>query len=127
MAETKPVGTRLPVIIATWPFGLPASEVAWKVLNSGAGPLDAGIAGVSHCEDDSSVDSVGYGGLPGASGEVPLEASVVDEKGRCGAGAGLRRIRHAAQVARAGMDRAPHLTLVGGAGPAFAVSRGFRE
>ena len=116
-----------PVVIATWPFGLPASEVTWKALENGASPLDAVIAGVSHCEDDSSVDSVGYGGLPDASGEVTLDASVVDEKGRCGAVACLRRVRHAAQVARAVMDRTPHLLLVGEAATAFAVSQGFQE
>jgi len=128
MAEPKPIGSgRLPVVIATWPFGLAASEVAWKALENGAGPLDAVIAGVSHCEDDSSVDSVGYGGLPDASGEVTLDASVVDEKGRCGAVACLRRIRHAAQVARAVMDRTPHLLLVGEAATAFAISQGFQE
>lgn len=119
--------SRLPVVIATWPFGLPASQVAWKALEDGAGPMDAVIAGVSHCEDDSSVDSVGYGGLPDASGEVTLDASVMDERGRCGAVACLRRVRHAAQVARAVMDRTPHLLLVGEAATAFAVSQGFQE
>jgi isoaspartyl peptidase/L-asparaginase-like protein (Ntn-hydrolase superfamily) len=126
MAES-PASGKFPVVIATWPFGLPASEVTWKALENGASPLDAVIAGVSHCEDDSSVDSVGYGGLPDASGEVTLDASVVDEKGRCGAVACLRRIRHAAQVARAVMDRTPHLLLVGEAATAFAVSQGFQE
>jgi isoaspartyl peptidase/L-asparaginase-like protein (Ntn-hydrolase superfamily) len=127
MTQNTRVDARLPVVIATWPFGLPASEVAWKALGGGAGPLDAVVAGVSHCEDDSSVDSVGYGGLPDASGEVTLDASVVDESGRCGAVACLRRVRHAAQVARAVMDRTPHVLLVGEAATAFAVSQGFQE
>ena len=118
---------RLPVVIATWPFGLPASEVAWKALENGAAPLDAVVAGVSHCEDDSSVDSVGYGGLPDASGEVTLDACVMDADGRCGGVACLRRIRHAAQVARAVMDRTPHVLLAGEAATAFAVSQGFQE
>ena len=118
---------RLPVVIATWPFGLPASEVAWKALESGAPPLDAVVAGVSHCEDDSAVDSVGYGGLPDASGEVTLDACVMDADGRCGGVACLRRIRHAAQVARAVMDRTPHVLLAGEAATAFAVSQGFQE
>ena len=127
MTQANRAANKLPVIIATWPFGLPASEMAWKALEGGATPLDAVIAGVSHCEDDSSVDSVGYGGLPDASGEVTLDASVVDEKGRCGAVACLRRIRHAAQVARAVMDRTPHLLLVGEAATAFAISQGFQK
>ena len=122
-----PDAARSPVVIATWPFGLPASQVAWKAIEGGAGPLDAVIAGVSHCEDDSSVDSVGYGGLPDASGEVTLDACVMDHDGRCGGVACLRRIRHAAQVARAVMDRTPHVLLVGEAATAFAVSQGFQE
>ena len=89
--------------------------------------MDAVVAGVSHCEDDSSVDSVGYGGLPDASGEVTLDACVMDADGRCGGVACLRRIRHAAQVARAVMDRTPHVLLAGEAATAFAVSQGFQE
>ena len=84
MPQQPPGAARRQVVIATWPFGLPASEVAWKALEGGAAPLDAVIAGVSHCEDDSSVDSVGYGGLPDASGEVTLDACVMDGDGRCG-------------------------------------------
>src|SRR5205809_519464 len=125
MAEPKPIGSgRLPVVIATWPFGLPASEVTWKALENGAGPLDAVIAGVSHCEDDSSVDSVGYGGLPDASGEVTLDASVVDEKGRCGAVACLRRIRHAAQVAGAGTTSGRAYKLPGRVGDSPILGAG---
>jgi isoaspartyl peptidase/L-asparaginase-like protein (Ntn-hydrolase superfamily) len=123
----NPGANRLQVVIATWPFGLPASEVAWKALEGGASPLDAVVAGVSYCEDDSSVDSVGYGGLPDASGEVTLDACVMDADGRCGGVACLRRVRHAAQVARAVMDRTPHVLLVGEAATAFAVSQGFQE
>jgi isoaspartyl peptidase/L-asparaginase-like protein (Ntn-hydrolase superfamily) len=127
MPQNTAGAARPQVVIATWPFGLPASEVAWKALENGAAPLDAVIAGVSHCEDDSSVDSVGYGGLPDASGEVTLDACVMDADGRCGGVACLRRIRHAAQVARAVMDRTPHVLLVGEAATAFAVSQGFQE
>src|SRR5947207_15729206 len=98
-------GNGKPVVIATWPFGLPASRAAWDVLARGGIPLDAAVAGATHCEDDESVDSVGYGGMPDASGEVTLDASVMDHRGRCGSVACLRRIRHAAHVARAVMEQ----------------------
>src|SRR3954467_3601308 len=75
-------GSGRPVVIATWPFGLPAARAAWDALAKGAAPLDAAVAGATHCEDDESVDSVGYGGLPDASGEVTLDASVMDYRGR---------------------------------------------
>jgi N4-(beta-N-acetylglucosaminyl)-L-asparaginase len=118
---------RTPVVIATWPFGLPASQAAWRILSSGAPPLDAVVAGATHCEDDESVDSVGYGGLPDASGEVTLDACVMDYRARCGSVACLRRVRHAARVARAVMEKTPHVMLAGEAATAFAVANGFAE
>src|SRR5688500_20297733 len=99
--------SRGPVVIATWPFGLPASQVAWDALARGAPPLDAVVDGVTACEDDESVDSVGYGGLPGAAGEVTLDASVMDDRGRRGSVACRRRVRHPAGVARLGMEKTP--------------------
>ena len=121
------VGSRRPVVIATWPFGLPASQAAWRVLLAGGPPLDAVVEGATHCEDDESVDSVGYGGLPDASGEVTLDACVMDHRARCGAVACLRRVRHAAQVARAVMEKTPHVMLAGEAATAFALANGFPE
>jgi isoaspartyl peptidase/L-asparaginase-like protein (Ntn-hydrolase superfamily) len=115
------------VVIATWPFGLPAAEAAWKILADGGAALDAVVEGGTYCEDDPSVDSVGYGGLPDASGEVTLDASVMDHAGRCGAVACLRRVRHATKVARVVMERTPHVMLAGEAATAFALEHGFHE
>jgi isoaspartyl peptidase/L-asparaginase-like protein (Ntn-hydrolase superfamily) len=120
-------GGQRPVVIATWPFGLPASQAAWRVLAAGGPPLDAVVAGATFCEDDESVDSVGYGGLPDASGEVTLDACVMDHRARCGSVACLRRVRHAAGVARAVMEKTPHVMLAGEAATAFALANGFRE
>src|SRR3954464_8761932 len=79
--------TRGPAVIATWPFDLPASQAAWRVLSAGASPLDAAVAGATWCEDDESVDSVGYGGLPDASGGGSLHASALGGRAPAGAGA----------------------------------------
>lgn len=119
--------SRLPVVVATWPFGLPASQAAWRVLRTRGSALDAAVQGATFCEDDESVDSVGYGGLPDASGEVTLDASVMDHRARCGSVACLRRVRHAARVARAVMERTPHVMLAGEAATTFAVGQGFAE
>jgi N4-(beta-N-acetylglucosaminyl)-L-asparaginase len=116
-----------PVVIATWLFGLRAAEAAWKILADGGAALDAVVVGGTYCEDDPSVDSVGYGGLPDASGEVTLDASVMDHAGRCGAVACLRRIRHATKVARVVMEQTPHVMLAGEAATAFALEHGFHE
>lgn len=115
------------MVIATWPFGLPASQAAWRVLAAGGTALDAVVEGATYCEDDESVDSVGYGGLPDASGEVTLDACVMDHRARCGAVACLRRVRHATKVARAVMEKTPHVMLAGEAATAFAVGHGFGE
>jgi isoaspartyl peptidase/L-asparaginase-like protein (Ntn-hydrolase superfamily) len=118
---------RRPVVIATWPFGLPAVRAAWAVLARRGTSLDAVVEAATYCEDDESVDSVGYGGLPDASGEVTLDAAVMDHRARCGSVACLRRVRHAAKVARAVMEKTPHVMLAGEAATAFALAQGFRE
>ena len=97
------------------------------MLMGGGTPLDAAVEGATYSEDDESVDSVGYGGLPDAAGEVTLDASVMDHRARCGSVACLRRVRHAAKVARAVMEKTPHVMLAGEAATAFARAHGFRE
>jgi N4-(beta-N-acetylglucosaminyl)-L-asparaginase len=116
-----------PIVIATWPFGLPACKAAWEVLAVGGAALDAVEAGATYCEDDPTVDSVGFGGLPDASGEVTLDASIMDDTGRCGAVGCLRRVRHATRVARLVMEHTPHVMLVGEAATQFALRHGMEE
>ena len=116
-----------PVVISTWPFGLPANAVAWGVLSSGGPALDAVEAGVTYCENDPAVDSVGVGGLPDAAGEVTLDASITDHRGQCGAVACMGRVANAVGVARRVMEATPHVLLVGAAATRFAVEQGFPE
>src|SRR5437763_674329 len=84
-----------------------------------------GEPGVTQCEFDPAVDSVGLGGLPDAAGEVTLDASIMDDCGRCGAVAGLRRVVNAVGVARKVMALTPHVLLVGDAATRFALAHGF--
>src|SRR3954469_4116110 len=93
-----------PIIISTWPFGLPANAVAWDVLAAGGAALDAAERGATQCEFDPAGDSVALAGLPDANGEVTLDASIMDDRGRCGAVAGMRRVVNAVGVARKVMD-----------------------
>src|SRR5438105_14874642 len=92
--------SRVPVVISTWPFGMPANEAAWKLLSGGGDALDSVIAGVSVVEDDPNVESVGYGGMPDSGGDVTLDASVMDDRGHCGSVAAMTRIKNAARAAR---------------------------
>lgn len=125
MNEPTPPG--IPIVISTWPFGMPANEVAWKLLLAGRSAIDAIEAGIMHCEDDPGVDSVGWGGLPDASGEVTLDASIMDHLGRCGAVACLHRVRHAIRVARMVMEKTPHVMLAGEAATDFALKHGLPQ
>lgn len=114
------------VVIATWPFGQTAVKTAAPLLQQGKPALDAALAGAQAVEDDPSVNSVGYGGLPDAIGTVTLDACVMDGKTlACGGVAGLQNVRHAAAVARRVMEKTPHVLLVGEGARLFAVKQGF--
>jgi N4-(beta-N-acetylglucosaminyl)-L-asparaginase len=121
------LSNRFPIVISTWPFGMPANEAAWKVLFAGGASLDAIEAGIMQCEDDPSVESVGFGGLPDASGNVTLDASIMDDRNHCGAVACLYNIRNPIRVARLVMERTPHVMLVGEAATRFALDQGMQQ
>ncbi len=115
------------IVIATWPFGLPAAQIAFAEMRRGASALNSVEAGVASCEDDPSVNSVGFGGLPDADGIVTLDASIMDHRGSCGAVACVERIGNPIRVARRVMERTPHVMLVGDAARRFALVNGFAE
>src|SRR5271154_2067979 len=114
-----------PIVIAPWPFGQPAVSTATALLREGKPALDAAIAGAQAVEDDPKVNSVGYGGLGNAIGTVSLDACVMDGRTlACGAVAGLENVRHPAALARRGMEKTPHVLLVGGGARFFALREG---
>src|SRR5438270_9462336 len=101
-------------VIATWPHGLIAVRAAAPLLAAGGPVLDAAVAGAQAVEDDPSVNSVGYGGLGDAAGNVTVDACVMDGRTlACGAVAGVANVRHAAALARRVMEQTPHVLLVG--------------
>jgi isoaspartyl peptidase/L-asparaginase-like protein (Ntn-hydrolase superfamily) len=116
-----------PVVIATWPFGKTAVEVASKLLLDGKPALDAVIAGAQAVENDTNVRSVGFGSLPDRIGQLTLDSCVMDGKTlSCGAVAGLQHIRSASAVARRVMEKTPHILLVGEGAKWFALQEGFK-
>ncbi len=117
---------RKPVVISTWDHGLAANDAAWKVLSSDGVALDAVEKGVMVTEDDFTNLSVGLGGLPDRDGDVTLDASIMDEKGRCGGVAFLQRIKHPISVARMVMEKTPHVLIVGSGAQKFALDNGFK-
>lgn len=117
---------RKPLVISTWNHGLAANEGAWKVLSANGTALDAVEKGVMVTEDDLTNLSVGLGGLPDREGHVTLDASIMDEKGRCGGVAFLQRIKHPVSVARMVMEKTPHVLMVGNGAQKFALDNGFK-
>lgn len=115
-----------PVVIATWPFGKTAVEVAAKLLAAGKPPLDAALAGAQAVEDDPTVHSVGFAGIGNSIGTVSLDACVMDGKTLdCGSVAGVENIRHVAALARKVYEKTPHIMLVGKGAEWFAIQNGF--
>jgi len=115
------------IVIATWPFGETAVRAALAELARQRSVLEAAVAGAQAVEDDPTVNSVGYGGLPNALGIVQLDACVMEGTTlNCGSVAGLENVRHAAAVALRVMQRTPHVMLVGEGARQFAQGEGFR-
>jgi N4-(beta-N-acetylglucosaminyl)-L-asparaginase len=116
-----------PIVISTWNHGLPANEAAWEILSKNGYSLDAVEAGVHVPEADPEVITVGYGGIPDASGKVTLDACIMDEKGRAGSVACLEHIIHPISVARLVMEKTPHVMLTGKGALVFALDNGFKK
>ena len=113
---------RKPVVLSTWRFGIQANEEAWKVLSKGGKALDAVEKGVRLVEDDPNERSVGNGGRPDRDGRVTLDACIMDDKANIGSVASLEHIKNPISVARAVMEKTPHVMLVGDGALQFAVS-----
>ncbi|MHA6696921.1 isoaspartyl peptidase/L-asparaginase family protein [Chryseobacterium sp. A301] len=124
---SKPVAPIGPVVISTWDFGIKANEQAWKVLQSGGRALDAIEKGVRLVEDDPNERSVGYGGRPDRDGRVTLDACIMDENAGIGSVAALEHIKNPISVARAVMEKTPHVMLVGEGALQFALEQGFQK
>jgi N4-(beta-N-acetylglucosaminyl)-L-asparaginase len=124
-AGATPVRLSLPCVISTWDFGVVANQAAWAILSKGGRALDAVEAGARVPEEDLKNHSVGRAGYPDRDGYVTLDASIMDETGGCGAVAGMEHIAHPISVARAVMEKTPHVLLVGDGATQFAVEQGF--
>jgi isoaspartyl peptidase/L-asparaginase-like protein (Ntn-hydrolase superfamily) len=125
LSKTKK--TVKPIVISTWKFGIDANEEAWKILANNGKALDAVEAGVKVPEADPNERSVGLGGRPDRDGKVTLDACIMDELGNIGSVACLENIIHPISVARAVMEKTPHVMLVGEGAFQFAISQGFKK
>jgi len=115
------------IVISTWSHGIKANDEAWRILSDGGKSIDAVEAGVRVTEADITNRSVGIGGRPDRDGHVTLDACIMDENSRCGSVACLEGIKHPISVARAVMEKTPHVMLVGDGAKEFAVQQGFEK
>ena len=113
------------ILVGTWSFSLAAIEAAWSTLGSDEGMLLEALAiACRHADLDPSVDSVGFGGLPDASGRMSLDGAIMLSPLRFGGVCGLRRHLHPVDVARAVMERTEHRLLCGEDADDFADRHG---
>ena len=129
-AETQASASGTRPIMLSSANGLRALETGMALLKKG-GPgtrLDAVVETVAIVEADPRDDSVGYGGLPNADGEVELDCSIMDGP-TYGAGAvgALKHIMHPSRVARLVMERTGRVFIVGDGALRFAIAHGFKE
>ncbi len=127
-ASVPPAGGKssAPVVISTWNFGIGANEVAWKLLNEGASPVDAVEQGIWVVENDPTITSIGYGGLPDETMKVTLDAAIMDWRMNCGSVGCIEKIKNPVSVARKVMERTNHVMLSGKGAYEFAVAHGFK-
>lgn len=114
-----------PIILSTWEHGLPANAKAWEVMEGGGSVLDAVEQGVAVVESDFTNRSVGLGGRPDRDGKVTLDACIQDHNGRAGAVAFMQHFEHPISIARAVMERTPHVMLAGIGAERWATENGF--
>ena len=119
---------RMASIVVASGNGASALPTGMRILARGGSALDAVEACAKIIEADTTDTSVGRGGKPNVLGEVELDASIVDGTTHCtGAVAALKGYLHPISVARAVMERTPHVFIVGDGAARFASEIGAKR
>jgi L-asparaginase / beta-aspartyl-peptidase len=109
------------MIVVTNNEGTPGVATTARLLAQGSPALAAIEAGIRLVESDETVRTVGRGGWPNLLGEVELDASVMDGTTlRTGSVGALQGFLHPIAIARAVMEKLPHVLLVGAGAARFA-------
>lgn len=103
------------------------AETGAKVLKEGGSALDAIEASIHLLEDDPLFNA-GRGAVFTAEGRNELDSSIMDGKSlAAGAVAGVTRTRHPISLARAVMEKSPHVMLIGEGADGFSKSQGLEQ
>jgi beta-aspartyl-peptidase (threonine type) len=102
-----------------------AVEAGYEALKRGSAAVDAVGAAIRVLED-SPLFNAARGAVLNADGQCELDAAIMDGKTlAAGAVAGLQQIRNPIDLARAVMDRSPHVMLIGEGAERYAKSLGY--
>jgi beta-aspartyl-peptidase (threonine type) len=101
-----------------------ARDAGYAVLEHGGTSLDAVTAAVRTLEDDPSFNA-GRGAVLNHNGVAELDASVMDGKTlQAGAVTGLKHVKNPIELARAVMEKSPHVMLMAEGAEEFALEQG---
>ncbi|MEJ0037091.1 MAG: isoaspartyl peptidase/L-asparaginase [Gammaproteobacteria bacterium] len=102
-----------------------ARDAGYAVLEKGGSSLDAVTAAVRTLEDNPLFNA-GIGAVLNRDGEAELDSSIMDGKTlRAGAAASLKHIKNPIDLARAVMEKSPHVMIAGAGAEEFALQQGF--
>ncbi len=101
-----------------------ALRAGHAVLERGGTSLDAVVAAITVMED-SPLFNAGKGAVFTSEGTNELDAAIMDGATlQAGAVAGVKRVRSPIRLARAVMERSPHVMMAGAGAEAFAAEQG---
>jgi beta-aspartyl-peptidase (threonine type) len=101
-----------------------ARDAGYAVLEHGGSALDAVTAAVRTLEDDPNFNA-GRGAVLNHDGIAELDSSIMDGKMlQAGAVAGVKHVKNPIELARAVMEKSPHVMLVGAGAEEFALEQG---
>ena len=123
-AGVIPKGSLSPEREAEYKRKLEEAVIAgYRVLQSGRSALDA-VEIALRILEDSPLFNAGKGAVFTADGTNELDASIMDGRNLgAGAVAGLKRVKNPISLARAVMEKSPHVMLIGEGAEKFALTQ----
>jgi beta-aspartyl-peptidase (threonine type) len=104
-----------------------ALDAAAAVLNNGGSSLDAVERAIVTLED-YPLFNAGRGAVFTSDGKIELDAAIMNGATlQAGSVAGVTRTRHPISLARAVMEKSPHVMLIGAGADAFAREKGLEQ